>query len=73
MIDTCKVFKAIYPHERFSSLAFICSKLLGKEVCKKQTLTNWGRRPLRLNQLHYAAMDAYSVIKIYEKLREEVG
>lgn len=73
MIDTCKMFRAIYPQERFSNLAYICSKLLGKEVCKKQTLTNWARRPLRLNQLHYAAMDAYIVVQIYNKFKEEVG
>ena len=47
--------------------------MLGKEVCKKQTLTNWNRRPLRANQLHYAAMDAFCVLKIHEKLLEEVG
>jgi len=47
--------------------------VLLKEVCKKQTLTNWARRPLRKNQLHYAAMDAFCVLKIYEGLANEVG
>ncbi len=44
--------------------------MLGKELCKAQTLTNWQRRPLRKNQLHYAALDAYVVIKIYDKFIE---
>lgn len=36
-------------------------------------MTNWARRPLRSNQIHYAAMDAFVVIKIFEKMKEEVG
>lgn len=68
VVDTCKLFKAIYPNEKHSNLAHICLKVLGKEVCKKQTLTNWARRPLRRNQLHYAALDALAVIHIYRKL-----
>lgn len=72
-IDTCSLFKAIYPKERYSNLAHICKIILKKEICKQQTLTNWARRPLRENQLHYAAMDAFCVIKIYEVLKEEVG
>jgi ribonuclease D len=47
--------------------------VLGKEICKAQTLTNWKRRPLRKAQLHYAAMDAFVVIKIYERLLKEYG
>lgn len=35
---------------------------MGKELCKDQTLTNWKRRPLRKNQLHYAALDAHIVV-----------
>ncbi len=73
IIDVWKLFKSIYPEKRFSSLAFICESVLGKEICKKQTLTNWKRRPLRKNQIHYAALDAHVVLKIYQKLKEEFG
>lgn len=31
-------------------------------------MTNWERRPLTLSQIHYAAMDAFILIKIWEKL-----
>ena len=44
-----------------------------KEICKQQTLSNWSRRPLRENQLHYAAMDAFCLINILDVLKEEVG
>lgn len=73
IIDTCTLFKAIYPNEKYSRLAFICKTVLKKEICKKQTLSNWSRRPLRDNQLHYAAMDAFCLIGIFEALKEEVG
>ena len=31
-------------------------------------MTNWERRPLNACQVHYAAMDAYIVLKIWEKM-----
>lgn len=70
VVDVWKLFKAVYPKHRFSSLAFITENMLGKQLCKDQTLTNWQRRPLRRNQIHYAAMDALIVIKIYDKFVE---
>ena len=38
-----------------------------------QTLTNWGRRPLRPSQAHYAIMDAFVVLKIYEGMCQKYG
>lgn len=54
-------------------MSHICRKLLGKEICKAQTLTDWRRRPLRRNQKHYAAMDAYVVVRIYQRLLDQYG
>lgn len=51
-------------------LASITKTLIGKELCKEYTLTNWERRPLLKNQLHYAALDAVVVIKLWEILKE---
>lgn len=48
----------------------MCEKILGKPLCKTYTLTDWGRRPLLLNQIHYAAMDAFVVIMLYKKMGE---
>lgn len=31
-------------------------------------MTNWDRRPLNLCQIHYASMDAYVILKIWDKL-----
>lgn len=50
----------------------ISKDILGKEICKKYTMTNWDRRPLHLCQIHYAAMDAYIILKIWDKLKPMV-
>jgi ribonuclease D len=73
VIDTWHIFKGLFPEEKFSNLSHICKRLIGKEICKVQTLSDWRRRPLRLNQKHYAAMDAFIVVKIYDKLLSEYG
>jgi ribonuclease D len=49
-------------------LASIAETLLEKGICKEYTLTNWDRRPLLRNQIHYAAMDAFIVLKLWEIL-----
>jgi hypothetical protein len=50
------------------NLSELCKKILSKELCKGEQVSNWERRPLRKRQLHYAALDAYILLKIYEKL-----
>jgi len=70
LIDLQKLYKMIYPKSKYSSLAHVCQQVLGKELCKAQTLTNWRKRPLRKNQIHYAALDAYAVLKVYEKFKD---
>jgi ribonuclease D len=51
-------------------LKSISKEILGKEICKKFTMTNWDRRPLNRCQIHYAAMDAFIIFKIWDKLTE---
>lgn len=52
------------------SLKAISKQILGKQICKKYCLTNWERRPLLKCQKHYAAMDAYIIFRIYQKIKE---
>jgi ribonuclease D len=46
VVDTWHIFKVLFPEENFSNLRHICKKLLGKEICKAQILSDWRRRPL---------------------------
>lgn len=54
--------------EQQTGLAKVALKLLGKAICKVEQISNWERRPLRLSQQHYAAMDAYVLINILKAL-----
>jgi len=37
-------------------------------LSKIEQLSDWNRRPLRKAQIHYAALDAFILIILYEKL-----
>ena len=63
--------KVIYENKFIKScpnLDKTCYEILGKELSKKETLSNWSKRPLRNSQKIYAAMDAYILIKLYKIL-----
>lgn len=51
-------------------LSFLCEKLLGQILDKSEQCSNWQTRPLRKNQLIYAAMDAVVVVQIFKKALE---
>ena len=63
--------KQIYENKFYKNcpnLEKTCYEILGKELNKKETLSNWSKRPLRNSQKIYAAMDAYILIKLYKIL-----
>ncbi|NXX19183.1 MUT7 Exonuclease, partial [Podargus strigoides] len=49
-------------------LSLLVQHVLGKPLDKAEQLSNWEKRPLREEQILYAASDAYCLLEIYEKL-----
>nr|XP_038043968.1 exonuclease mut-7 homolog isoform X6 [Anas platyrhynchos] len=49
-------------------LSLLVQHVLGKPLDKTEQLSNWEKRPLREEQIIYAASDAYCLLEIYEKL-----
>jgi uncharacterized protein with PIN domain len=52
-------------------LAKIVKEVYHKELSKFNQQSNWKKRPLRKGQIHYAALDAVSVLELYKKARDE--
>lgn len=52
------------------SLQKIYANLFGKKISKAQRLSNWEAASLTIPQQEYAAIDAWSCLKIYEELEE---
>jgi ribonuclease D len=50
------------------SLASVSSSLFGLELDKSYQRSNWRYRPLSRAQIHYAAMDAYLALRLYDEL-----
>ncbi|KFV71250.1 putative exonuclease mut-7, partial [Dryobates pubescens] len=49
-------------------LSLLVQHVLGKPLDKAEQLSNWEKRPLREEQILYAASDAYCLLEVYEKL-----
>lgn len=56
--------------KREGGLATVVRHVLKKRLNKREQLSNWGHRPLRLSQLEYAAIDSAIEVAVYLKLEE---
>ena len=70
-LDITVMFKSLHPHEKYSSLSFLCLKFLHRKLSKYEQRSNWNRRPLKKTQIHYAALDAFACVLIYNSLIPE--
>ncbi len=50
------------------SLASVCRRELGLELDKSEQTSTWSRRPLRPEQLRYAALDAEVLLALHDRL-----
>lgn len=55
------------------SLQKIYANLFGNKISKSQRLSNWEADELTIPQQHYAAIDAWTCIQIYQKVEELKG
>ena len=52
-------------------LASLCKKYLLKRICKVEQMSAWNNTPLRRAQVHYAALDAAILLRLFEVMREK--
>mmetsp|Transcript_6000 Transcript_6000/g.6553 ORF Transcript_6000/g.6553 Transcript_6000/m.6553 type:complete len:885 (-) Transcript_6000:143-2797(-) len=65
--DVQAIFADLNPFIKQTGLSTVVLKTLGKQLSKFEQISNWSFRPLRQTQLHYAAMDAYILVKLYQE------
>ena len=59
-------------NKKTPELKIITSEFFGKELDKRDQISDWSKRPLLKNQLIYGILDAYILILIYQKLKESI-
>ena len=67
LFDT-QIAASLLGYDKQTSYANLVRDILGVELDKSQTRTNWKRRPLSRNQLNYAADDVIYLGQVYELL-----
>lgn len=71
LVDT-QIAAALLPHGSSTSYASMVETVLGHQLEKGETRSDWLRRPLEERQLHYAAQDVVYLLDIYQQLVEEL-
>ena len=54
--------------KKAKGLKYMCSEVLGIEICKYEQCSFWENRPLKQSQMHYAAIDALVCVSLYKKI-----
>ena len=67
-IELSDIYK-IKQNKKTPELKIITSEFFGKELDKRDQISDWSKRPLLQNQINYGILDAYVLILIYQKLK----
>ena len=67
IMDHPHVLPLLYPATALSEkgLSLLVERTLGRRLNKTFQVSDWERRPLSHEQLHYAALDAYCLLEVY--------
>lgn len=72
-IERYDSFRFPYHEESLNqNLANLVKLCLGKKLDKSNQFSNWAQRPLRKEQLRYAALDAFCLLEIYEAIEKQL-
>ena len=66
-IELSNVYEEI-KKRKAPKLSEITFELFGKELDKRDQLSDWSKKPLLSSQINYGLLDAYILILIYNKL-----
>ncbi|XP_058445548.1 exonuclease mut-7 homolog [Malaya genurostris] len=65
----CFPFEEEVVNLNLANLAKLC---VGRKLDKSNQFSNWAQRPLRKEQLQYAALDAYCLLEIFDAIRKQL-
>jgi len=66
MLDIRSLWKALHRDEEDSSFRSITSCTFGKPVDESAAFSNWSKRPLKPDQVHYLGMHAILLLKVLD-------
>jgi ribonuclease D len=71
LVDLVPLFSQIASSNKVA-LSVMCKEILGKELSKLEQVGDWDSRPLRESQMHYAGMDAFVLLPLYQKITDKI-
>ncbi|KRX02977.1 WD40-repeat-containing domain [Pseudocohnilembus persalinus] len=69
-IDISMLYMKQTNRKNIESLSTLVTNLIGGKLDKTEQVSNWIKRPLRKTQLHYAGMDAFICLKLYQVMQD---